>query len=197
MKRQAKLSRKTRETDIQLRLALDGAGQAKIATGLPFFDHMLTALAKHGRLNLELKAKGDLEIDPHHTMEDVGLVLGAALKEALGTKAGIVRFGAASVPMDEALAEAVVDISGRPCLAYAAALPSAEVGGIPVRLFREFFQAVVNTSGLTLHLRLLAGEESHHCMEAMFKAFARALKAAAALDPAAQGEIPSTKGSLD
>lgn len=197
MKRQASIARKTRETDIQARLVLDGAGDSRIATGLPFFDHMLTAFAKHGRFTLELAAKGDLEIDPHHTMEDVGLVLGAALREALGNKAGIVRFGSALVPMDEALAEVAIDISGRPCLAYAVAMPAPEVGGIPVRLFREFFQALVNSAGITLHLRLLAGEEPHHSQEALFKAFGRALKAAVAIDPAAQGEIPSTKGALD
>ena len=195
MDRQSSIVRETRETRIQLSLALDG-GEVSVATGLPFMDHMLTAFGRHGRFGLMLVAEGDLEVDAHHTIEDVGLVLGRALREALGDKAGIERFGSSLLPMDEALARAVVDVSGRPYLAYRVVSPSVQCGGFHTRLFREFFQAFVNTGGVTLHLDLLAGEEVHHCFEALFKAFGRALRQAVRLDPEGAG-VPSTKGVLD
>jgi imidazoleglycerol-phosphate dehydratase len=196
MKRQADIQRKTRETDIQLQLGLDGQAPVCVQTGLPFFDHMLEAFARHGRFALTVDAKGDLEVDAHHTIEDLGLVLGDALREALGDKSGIVRFGTAYVPMDEALARVSLDLSGRPCLAYRLTSPAVEVGGFHSRLFREFFQAFVNRGGVTLHIDLLAGEEVHHAFEAVFKAFGRALDQATALDPRTTG-VPSTKGVLD
>lgn len=194
-KRQADVRRTTRETDIAVKLALDGAGKAAVATGVPFMDHMLGAFARHGYFDLTVKAKGDLEIDAHHTLEDLGLVLGQALKDALGDKAGITRFGAACVPMDDALARAVLDLSGRPYLAWRVKPAAGTAGGVDVRLFREFFQALVNTAGLTLHVDLEAGEEIHHILEAVFKAFGRALAQAVARDPRCTG-VPSTKGSL-
>ncbi len=193
--RRAKVCRTTKETDIALTLGLDGAGRGGVRTGVPFMDHMLTAFAKHGHFTLDVKARGDLEIDAHHTLEDLGLVLGQALKEALGNKAGITRFGGACVPMDEALARVVLDLSGRPFLAWRVKLPPGQAGGVDGRLFREFFQALVNTAGITLHLDLEAGEEIHHCLEALFKAFGRALAQAVAADPRVAG-VPSTKGSL-
>jgi imidazoleglycerol-phosphate dehydratase len=193
--RQSEVRRATRETDIVVRLGLDGAGTATAATGLPFFDHMLQALARHGYLDLEVRAKGDLEVDAHHTLEDVGLVLGQALREALGDKAGIRRFGTAYVPMDEALARVVIDLSGRPFLAYRVRQTAAAVGGFDARLLREFFQAFVNAGGFALHVDLITGEEMHHISEAVFKACGRALGDAVALDPRCRG-VPSTKGSL-
>jgi imidazoleglycerol-phosphate dehydratase len=196
MKRQADIQRKTRETDIQLQLDLDGQQPICVETGLPFLDHMLEAFARHGRFGLTIDATGDLEIDAHHTIEDLGLVLGDALREALGDKSGIVRFGTAYVPMDEALARVSLDLSGRPCLAYRLTSPAVEVGGFHSRLFREFFQAFVNRGGVTLHIDLLAGEEVHHAFEAVFKAFGRALDQATALDPRSTGVL-STKGVLD
>jgi imidazoleglycerol-phosphate dehydratase len=189
------VTRETRETRIRLDLVLEG-GDVRIATGLPFFDHMLEAFARHGQFGLVLAAQGDLGVDAHHTLEDVGLVLGRALKEALGEKKGIRRFGAACVPMDEALARAVVDLSGRPCLAYRVTPPNSVCGGFDSRLFHEFFQALANAGGLTLHLDLLAGAEVHHAFEAIFKAFGRALDQAAAVDPCSTG-VPSTKGVLE
>lgn len=197
MKRKADIERATKETKIRIVLDLDGGLPIRIATGLPFMDHMLEAFARHGRFGLQVDAAGDLQVDSHHTMEDLGLVLGNALRQALGDKAGIVRFGSALVPMDEALAQVVVDLSGRPHLAWRAAMPAAHANGIPVRLFREFFQALVNTGGLTVHVSLQAGEEEHHCLEAIFKAFGRALRQAVAVDAAAKGKVPSTKGVLD
>jgi imidazoleglycerol-phosphate dehydratase len=196
MKRQADIERKTKETDIRLQFELDGKQPVCVETGLPFFDHMLEAFARHGRFGLQLNAVGDLQVDAHHTMEDIGLVLGDALREALGDKSGIVRFGTAYVPMDEALARVSLDLSGRPCLAYRLESPAVEVGGFHSRLFREFFQAFVNRGGVTLHIDLLAGEEVHHAFEAVFKAFGRALDQATALDPRSTG-VPSTKGVLD
>ncbi|MFA4943179.1 MAG: imidazoleglycerol-phosphate dehydratase HisB [Lentisphaeria bacterium] len=194
--RQATVSRTTRETDITVKLVLDGSGRAAVKTGVPFMDHMLTAFAKHGFFDLEVRATGDLEIDAHHTLEDLGLVLGQALREAVGDKAGIRRFGTAFVPMDEALARVVLDLSGRPYLGFRVPRPGGlPVGGVDPRLFREFFQALVNTAGLTLHLDLLAGEEMHHIFEAAFKAFGRALDQAVAAEPRCPG-IPSTKGAL-
>ena len=198
MGRSARIKRKTRETDIKLELSLDTAAEGSavsVATGLGFFDHMLHAFGCHGGFGLKLAVKGDLEVDQHHTMEDTGLALGQAFKDALGDKRGITRFGCSHVPMDDSLARVVVDLSGRPYLAWRAELPHPEAGGIPVRLFREFMQGFVNASGTTLHVDLLVGEETHHGLEAVFKAFGRALAEAVALKPGSTA-IPSTKGSL-
>lgn len=196
MQRQSDAKRATRETDIRVQLSLDGVGESSVETGLPFLDHMLCAFARHGHVELTVTAKGDLEVDAHHTMEDLGLVLGRAIREAVGDKAGISRFGAALLPMDDALARVVVDLSGRPYLGYRLHVQSDLVGNIPVRLFREFFQALVNEAGLNLHVDLLAGEEEHHIFEAVFKAFGRALDQAFQLDPRCTG-VPSTKGVLE
>lgn len=194
MPRESKISRNTRETQIELQLSLDG-GSVEISTGLGFFDHMLCAFACHGGFGLRLKAIGDLEVDQHHTMEDTGLALGRALKDALGDKRGITRFGTSLIPMDESLARSVLDLSGRPWLAWRVALPQPEAGRIPVRLFREFFQAFVVTSGMTLHVDLLFCEETHHGLEAVFKSFGKALSQAVSLRPGSK-DIPSTKGTL-
>jgi imidazoleglycerol-phosphate dehydratase len=195
--RQATVKRTTRETDIRIELLLDGAaGEPEIQSGVAFFDHMLHAFSCHGGFGLRLAVKGDLEVDAHHTMEDVGLALGQTLKEALGDKRGLTRFGASFVPMDESLARVVLDLSGRPHLSWRVSLPEATVGGVSGRLFREFFQALVNSSGLTLHVDLLACEESHHGMEAIFKAFGRAL-AQAVTRKAGSTAVPSTKGVLE
>jgi len=196
MSRSATVERKTRETDIAVALDLDGVRDVCIETGLPFFDHMLNACASHGGFGLTLTARGDLEIDAHHTMEDVGLALGQALKNALGDKRGITRFGNALIPMDEALARVVLDLSGRPHLSWRATFPEALAGGISCRLFREFFQALVNTGGLTVHIDLIAVEESHHGLEAIFEAFGRALAQAVAVSDQ-PGAVPSTKGVLE
>jgi len=196
MDRNATVERATTETRITVRLGLDGSGAADVETGLPFMDHMLTAWARHGCFDLDVQAHGDLEVDAHHTLEDLGLVLGQALREALGDKRGITRFGSAAIPMDEALARVVLDCSGRPWLGYAVQPDTREVGGFNVRLLREFFQALVNASGLTLHIDLLAGAEVHHIFEAVFKAFGRALDQACAPDPR-YPDIPSTKGTLE
>jgi len=193
--RQCKVRRSTKETTIAVDLVLDGTGIAAVETGIPFMDHMLAAFARHGYFDLRVKATGDLEVDAHHTIEDLGLVLGQAIREALGDKAGIARYGTAYVPMDEALARVAVDLAGRPGLGFRVRQVSATVGGFDVRLIREFFQALVNAGGITLHLDLIAGEEAHHIYEAVFKAFGRALDAATALEPRCQG-VPSTKGSL-
>ena len=158
---------------------------------------MLDATFRHGRISLQLKAEGDLQIDPHHTMEDIGLALGQAMKVALGDKRGITRFADATVPLDEALARVVIDLSGRPHLSWRCDFPEAAAGGISHKLFHEFFQALVNTAGMTLHVDLIAGDENHHCLEAIFKAFGRALRNAVAIDNALQGETPSTKGVLE
>ena len=198
MPRSAEINRETKETQVQLTLNLDGGPNGNsISTGLPFFDHMLDATFKHGHFSLQLKAKGDLQIDAHHTMEDVGLALGQAMKIALGDKRGVTRFGEATIPLDEALARAVIDLSGRPHLSWRCPFPETDAGGISSKLFHEFFQALANTAGMTLHVDLLAGEENHHCLEAIFKAFGRALKTAAAMDPGLAGEMPSTKGLLE
>lgn len=198
MSRSAAIDRQTKETRIRVDLSLDdGPGDNRIETGVPFFDHMLDAAFRHGRISLNLSAKGDLEIDAHHTLEDTGLALGQALKTALGEKLGIFRFGEAAIPLDEALARVVLDLSGRPHLSWRCAFPEATAGGVSHRLFHEFFQALANAAGCTIHVDLLAGEENHHCLEAIFKAFGRALRMAVAPDPAAQGETPSTKGVLE
>ena len=195
MDRQANIARKTAETDISVALNLDQRTDTAIATGIGFFDHMLTAFSRHGEFGLTLSCKGDLEVDAHHSMEDIGLALGAALKEALGDKRGITRFGFFFAPLDESLARVVIDLSGRPHLSWRCEFPETNAGGVSCRLHREFFQALVNTSGMTLHVDLLACEESHHGLEAIYKAFARALRVAVAKD-GTSNDIPSTKGVL-
>ncbi|KAA2213777.1 imidazoleglycerol-phosphate dehydratase HisB [Teichococcus oryzae] len=195
--RTADIARSTSETQIRLQLRLDGAGQSRIGTGIGFLDHMLTALARHSLIDLEIEAKGDLHIDFHHTTEDVGIVLGQAVKRALGDKRGIRRYGAATVPMDEALVEAAIDISGRPFLAWSVVFPRDKVGEMDTELFEEFFRAFAINAGITLHVVQKAGTNAHHIAEAAFKALARALREAVEPDPRAMGAIPSTKGSLD
>jgi imidazoleglycerol-phosphate dehydratase len=194
--RRASLHRSTSETEISATLDLDGSGVADVATGIGFLDHMLTALARHGMFDLTLRAKGDLHIDFHHTTEDVGIVLGQCLRAALGEKRGIRRFGQALVPMDEALVEAAVDLSGRPFLAFAASFPRDKVGEMDSELFEEFFRALATNAAMTLHVTQKAGANTHHIAEACFKAVARALRMAVEPDPRAAGAIPSTKGSL-
>jgi len=195
--RTADIARSTSETEIRISLGLDGTGQAQIATGIGFLDHMLTALARHGMLDLQVEAKGDLHIDFHHTTEDVGIVLGQAVKRALGDKRGIRRYGHAVVPMDEALAEAAIDISGRPFLAWSVSFPRDTVGAMDTELFEEFFHAFAMNAGITLHVIQRAGTNTHHIAEAAFKAVARALRQAVEHDPRAAGAIPSTKGTLE
>ncbi len=195
--RAATLARRTSETDIALTLALDGAGHASIATGIGFFDHMLTAFARHGGFDLTIEAKGDLHIDAHHTVEDTGIVLGAAFARALGEKRGITRFGHALVPMDEALAEAVVDLSGRAYLAWNVAFERPMLGTMDTQLVEEFFRAFTGNALLTLHVTQKSGHNAHHVAEAAFKAAARALRMAVAIDHRADPlSIPSTKGAL-
>lgn len=194
-KRTAEISRKTKETDIQLRINLDGDGESKISTRIGFFDHMLTLFSRHGLLDLELKCAGDLDVDGHHTVEDVGLALGEAFAKALGTKEGITRYGTAYVPMDEALCRAVVDLSGRPYLVCKAEFPREDMGGMGTDLVEEFFRAFSTQAKMNLHIEVLYGKNAHHMAEAMFKAVARALAVAIRLDPRVKG-IPSTKGVL-
>jgi imidazoleglycerol-phosphate dehydratase len=196
MQRKAQVKRKTRETEIELKVNLDGAGQSSISTGIPFMDHMLTLLSAHGFLDLQLKAEGDTEIDDHHTVEDLGISLGMALHQALGDKKGLRRYGEATVPMDEALARVVIDLSNRPYLFYRAPLRKQTAGTFDVGLIEEFFRALVNHAGITLHVELMAGSDPHHSAEAIFKAFARALDDAVGLEPRLKGEAPSTKGLL-
>jgi imidazoleglycerol-phosphate dehydratase len=193
--RAAEVRRTTAETDVRVSLSLDGIGSGERETGVGFFDHMLHSIARHGALDLEVEASGDLETGAHHTVEDVGLALGQALDEALGDRAGIARFGQATIPMDEARATAVVDVSGRPYLAFEGELPHTSVSGFEADLLPEFMRAVASTAKLTLHIRIETGQNVHHMIEASFKAFARALRAAVAIDPA-QGGVPSTKGVL-
>ena len=192
MGRIAEISRRTNETDISLNLSLDG-GASEISTGLGFFDHMLAQLARHGGFGIALKCLGDLEVDGHHTVEDVGLALGEALREALGDKKGIERYGSALTPMDEALILCAVDLSGRPCLRYSAEIPAQRVGDFDTELVHEFMQALANAGGFALHIRQLDGVNSHHIIEGMFKALARALKQAVAVTGSS---LPSTKGVL-
>jgi len=194
--RSAHLVRTTSETDITLSLGLDGTGSAQIDTGVGFFDHMLTAFARHGGFDLAVTAKGDLHIDAHHTVEDVGIVLGRAFAQALGEKRGIVRFGHALIPMDEALAEAVVDLSGRAHLAWDVGFERPMLGAMDTQLVEEFFTAFAGNALLTLHVTRRAGRNAHHVAEACFKSVARALRMAVAIDPRAAGAIPSTKGAL-
>jgi len=196
MARTATLSRTTSETDISLMLDLDGTGRAEIATGIGFLDHMLTALTRHALFDLNVLAKGDLHIDFHHTTEDVGIVLGRAIAQALGDKRGIARFGSALIPMDEALAEAAIDISGRPFLAWSVAFRQPKIGEMDTELFEEFFRALAFNALITLHVTQKAGTNAHHVAEACFKATARALRAAVAADPRLGDAIPSTKGAL-
>jgi imidazoleglycerol-phosphate dehydratase len=195
MGRNANITRETRETQITAALDLDGSGVTQVATGVPFFDHMLDAFGRHGLFDLTVDARGDLEVDAHHTVEDVGIVLGQALAQALGDKRGITRYGDAAIPMDEALVLAAVDISGRGGLYYDVALPIELIGTFDTTLAKEFLVAFATNAGLTLHVRSLAGENAHHIVEAAFKAVARALATAVALDPRVSG-VPSTKGSL-
>jgi imidazoleglycerol-phosphate dehydratase len=196
MARTASLTRTTSETDIALTLDLDGSGRAEIDTGIGFLDHMLTALTRHALFDLRVKAKGDLHIDFHHTTEDIGIVLGQAIAKALGDKAGITRFGHAVIPMDEALAEAAIDISGRAHCAWSVAFARPKVGEMDTELFEEFFRALAGNALITLHIRQLAGTNAHHVAEACFKSVARALRQAVTLDPRLGGAVPSTKGSL-
>jgi imidazoleglycerol-phosphate dehydratase len=195
MSRVGTVTRQTSETKVVLTLELDGEGRCDIATGVPFFDHMLEALGRHAGFDLAVQAQGDTHVDAHHTVEDVGICLGSALAEALADKAGITRFGSATVPMDESLVLAALDISGRPYLAWQVEYPIEIVGTFDTTLAEEFTRALVNNAGLTLHVRSLATGNSHHVIEAAFKAMARALRTACALDPRVAG-VPSTKGAL-
>ena len=187
--------RKTKETDIELTINLDGQGKNQIDTGIPFFDHMLDGFARHGLFDLNVKVRGDLEVDSHHTIEDTGIVLGQAIAQALGDKAGIKRYGYFVLPMDEVLALGAVDLSGRPYLVYDVPAPAQYIRELDVALFGEFFRALSNSGGMNLHIRTLNPGETHHMFEAVFKGFARALCMAVTLDPRVKG-IPSTKGSL-
>lgn len=197
--RTAKLTRTTSESSVELELNLDGSGQSHVNTGVPFFDHMLTALSKHSLIDLTVKAAGDVEIDVHHTVEDVAIVFGQALKQALGDKVGIARYGDASVPLDDALARAVVDVSGRPFLVHSGEPAGFEfhlIGGhFTGSMVRHVFEAISYNAGLTVHVNLLAGRDPHHIAEAQFKAFARALRKSIEIDPRVSG-VPSTKGAL-
>jgi imidazoleglycerol-phosphate dehydratase len=194
--RTATIIRNTQETRIEVRLDLDGTGAHNLATGLPFFDHMLAQVARHGVIDLDIRASGDLEVDAHHTVEDTGIVLGQALARAMGDKAGLFRYGHAYVPLDEALSRAVIDLSGRPGLFYCVDYSRARVGDFDVDLLREFFQGFVNHAQVTLHLDNLRGENAHHQAETLFKAFGRALRMAVTPDPRMGGVVPSTKGTL-
>ena len=194
--RTAEIERNTKETQIRVRLNLDGSGVAKLATGIPFLEHMLDQVARHGMLDLEVTAKGDLHIDAHHTVEDIGITLGQAFARAIGDKSGIRRFGHAYVPLDEALSRVVIDFSGRPGLTYGVKFTRALIGEFDADLVHEFFQGFVNHAQVTLHIDSLRGDNAHHQCETMFKAFARALRMAAEADPRAAGAVPSTKGSL-
>lgn len=194
--RQASVERNTLETQIQIKVNLDGSGESKMETGVPFLEHMLEQVARHGLIDLDIQAKGDLHIDAHHTVEDVGITLGQAVTKAVGDKKGIVRYGHAYVPLDEALSRVVIDFSGRPGLEYNAKYPRQMVGGFDVDLLHEFFQGFVNHANVTLHIDNLRGDNSHHIAETIFKAFGRAVRMALAPDPRMQGVMPSTKGSL-
>jgi imidazoleglycerol-phosphate dehydratase len=194
--RTASVHRQTGETNVNVGLDLDGLGKGQINTGIPFLDHMLHQICSHGLIDLDIQATGDLHIDDHHTNEDVGITLGQALGKALGDRKGIVRFGHFVAPLDEALVQVVLDFSGRPYLVYGLDIPTQRVGTYDTQLVREFFQAIVNHAQITLHIRQLDGINSHHIIEATFKAFARALRMAIAIDPRRGGVIPSSKGVL-
>jgi imidazoleglycerol-phosphate dehydratase len=196
MARTATISRKTKETEICLTLDLDGRGVHAIESGVPFLDHMLTQIARHGFFDLQIRAEGDLEIDAHHTVEDLGICLGDAFKQALGDKSGVRRYGRGSMPMHEALAAVVLDFSGRPFLVYNVPLPKAQVGNFELELVEEFFTAFCNHAGANLHVNLAYGDNLHHIVEAVFKAFARALDEASQLDPRVEGVL-SSKGTLE
>ena len=193
--RRARVERKTKETDVTVEVNVDGTGEAAVDTGLPFLNHMLDSFARHGFFDLNVQARGDLEVDQHHTVEDVGLTLGQALREALGDKAGIRRFGDAACPLDEALVSVVVDLSGRPFLAYNVELEQARVGTFDTELIHDFLLAMVNQVGMNLHVNMLQGRNAHHVIEACFKALARALDGATQIDPRVKGVL-STKGTL-
>ena len=194
--RRAVITRKTGETEVSLSLSLDGTGVYAVDTGCGFLNHMLALFSRHARFDLTVTCVGDTDVDDHHTVEDVGIALGRALREALGDKRGVNRYGGATLPMDEALCLCAVDLSGRGYLAFDAKMPSEKIGSFDTELVREFFWAVAREGGVTLHIRQMAGENAHHVAESMFKGAARALRQAAALDPDAAEEIPSTKGSL-
>src|SRR5947207_9432403 len=194
--RSATADRKTTETQIALSVDVDGSGRASLATGIPFFDHMLEQVARHGMLDLDIRAKGDLHVDAHHTVEDIGITLGQAVARAAGDKKGIRRFGYAYVPLDEALSRVVIDFSGRPGLEYHVTFTRGLIGEFDVDLVHEFFQGFVNHAQVTLHIDNLRGDNAHHQCETIFKAFARALRNAVERDPRAQGSVPSTKGTL-
>lgn len=194
--RKAAVERKTRETAIVITINLDGRGEAQLDTGIPFLEHMLEQVARHGVIDFAIKARGDLPVDAHHTVEDIGIVLGQAIAQAIGDKAGIMRYGHAYVPLDEALSRVVIDFSGRPGLAYRVEFPRSHIGTFDVDLVHEFFQGFVNTAGVTLHIDNLFGRNAHHVAETIFKAFGRALRAALAPDMRLGGQVPSTKGVL-
>ncbi len=196
MDRTATVSRNTAETRITVTVNLDGSGRSELSTGIGFFDHMLDQIARHGLIDLSIRAEGDLHIDGHHTVEDVGITLGQAVAQAVGDKKGLVRYGHSYVPLDEALSRVVVDFSGRPGLALHIPFTAGSIGGFDTQLTHEFFQGFVNHAGVTLHIDNLKGVNAHHQCETVFKAFARALRMALAIDPRASGMIPSTKGSL-
>jgi imidazoleglycerol-phosphate dehydratase len=195
-KRRAEIDRTTKETKIRAAVDLDGTGKSRIATGIGFLDHMLEQLAKHGLIDIELEAKGDLHIDQHHTVEDTGIVLGQAVAKALGDRAGIRRYGAALIPMDEALTRVALDASNRPYLVWKVAFKRPAIGGVDSELFQEWFRAFAQNAGLTLHIESVYGENHHHIIESCFKGLARALRQAVEPDPRAGGAVPSTKGSL-
>jgi imidazoleglycerol-phosphate dehydratase len=194
--RSATITRRTKETEITVAVDLDGSGQSDIASGIGFFDHMLEQIARHSLIDLTVEAKGDLHIDMHHTVEDTGLALGQAIRQALGDKAGITRYADVHLPMDEVLTRVALDFSGRPFLVFKTVIPKAKIGDFDTELVREFFQAFATQGGITLHVETLYGDNSHHIAESCFKALARALGQAIALDPRQAGRIPSTKGSL-
>ncbi|MCC6949344.1 MAG: imidazoleglycerol-phosphate dehydratase HisB [Bradyrhizobiaceae bacterium] len=194
--RTGEISRATKETDVSVFVNLDGTGRADVSTGIGFLDHMLDLLARHSRIDITVKAKGDLHVDHHHTTEDVGIVLGQAVKQALGDLRGITRYADVHLPMDEALSRVAIDISGRPVLVFRVQFPRDKIGEFDVDLVREFFHAFASNAGVTLHVETFYGENSHHVAESCFKGLARALRAAVAIDAAAKGEVPSTKGSL-
>ena len=194
--RTATVKRKTKETDISVTVALDGTGKARITTGVGFFDHMLEQVARHSLIDMTIAAKGDLHIDQHHTVEDVGIALGAAIKQALGDLKGVTRYADVHLPMDEALTRAAIDISGRPYLVWKVAFTRVKIGEMESELFHEFFQAFAQNAGVTLHIENLAGKNNHHIAETCFKALARVLRAAVAIDPRQKAQVPSTKGRL-
>ncbi len=194
--RQASVERNTLETQIQVKINLDGTGECNLDTGVPFLEHMLDQVARHGLIDLEIKAKGDLHIDAHHTVEDIGITLGQAVAKAVGDKKGIVRYGHAYVPLDEALSRVVIDFSGRPGMEYNVKFERSSIGDFDVDLFHEFFQGFINHANVTLHIDNFSGDNAHHIAETVFKAFGRAVRMALAADPRMQGVMPSTKGSL-